>query len=77
MMKIRDIMLNVWYTCWYIDRSELCKVTRATIDVTSNDTKVFAYKVVCYYTGKDIYVGPLKECRQWIMDHLEGVKTYG
>lgn len=77
MMKIRDVDIDRWYTCYYPDRPELCKVTRGIIEDPATKARVYTYKVVCYYHGNDIYVGKLSDCRQWIIDHLEGIKTYG
>ena len=65
---------NQWYNCWYVDRPELCKITQAIITDTNTGAEVHAWRVVCYYTGKDIYTGTLKECRLWIEEHLIGGK---
>lgn len=76
MNKLMPVDIDRWYGCYYIESNELCKVVRATIDVQETGTKVFAYKVVCYYTGKDVYIGSLADCKQWIREHVVGGKYY-
>lgn len=60
-----------WYNC-LINRPELCKVTQAAITDPATGVVVHAWRVVCYYTGEDVYVGSLKECKQWIDEHSIG-----
>lgn len=63
------VLLNTWYVCNYIDSLELCKITNHRIRVNDN-TFVFCYKVVCYYSCNDIYVGTLADCKKWIREHI-------
>ena len=66
------ISVNQWYNCQYPDHPELCKIIRAFITVPATGAVVVAYKIVCYYTGQDLYTGSMAECKQWIENHLIG-----
>lgn len=74
-MKVKDIELNRYYLCRIqgSNQHELCKIVRCLPDINTNGTRVYWYKTVCYYTGKDLYIGTLAQCRQWMMDHMIGV----
>ena len=72
--SIKDIEVNRWYVCLIGVSEELCKVTRGLIIDQATGSKVFCWKVVCYYTGKDMYVGQLGECRQWLLNHLQLIR---
>ena len=74
---IRDIEVGRWYICIIGNSEELCKVTRGVITDNKTGVKVFCYKVVCYYTGKDLYIGELDECRSWLRDRLQLIRKKG
>lgn len=60
--KLTDIEINRWYVCLIGQSEELCKITRFYLTAD--------WKVVCYYTGRDMFVGSLSDCRKWLYDHL-------
>lgn len=60
--KPKDIEINRWYVSLIGQSEELCKITRHYL---SSD-----WKVVCYYTGRDLFAGSLAECRTWLHDRL-------
>lgn len=71
---IKDIEINRWYCCLIGCDEELCKVTRALIKDPNTGVTVICYKVVCYYTGKDLYTGALNECRDWLRQRLQIIR---
>lgn len=76
-MQVKDIDINRYYLCRVKDSDELCKIVRCLPDVNSAGTRVYYYKTVCYYTGHDLYIGTLSQCRQWMLDHMKGVQKDG
>lgn len=60
--KLKDIEVNRWYVCLIGQREELCKITRHHLTAD--------WKIVCYYSGKDLYAGSLADCRKWLYDRL-------
>lgn len=60
--KPKEIEINRCYVCLIGQNEELCKITRHHLTPD--------WKVVCYYSGKDLYVGSLAECRDWLHDRL-------
>lgn len=75
--KVTDIELNRWYVCLIGESEELCKVTRTLIKDPNTGVNVLCYKVVCYYTGRDLYTGKLNECRSWLRDRLQLIRKKG
>ena len=71
---VKDIELNRWYVCLINSSEELCKVTRCIIQDPNTGVYVGCYKVVCYYTGKDLYVGKMNECREWLLHRLQLIR---
>ena len=67
--EVREIELNRWYVCLIDKSEELCKVVR-TLYTDNSGVTVICYKVVCYYTCKDLFYGKLNECRQWLREHI-------
>lgn len=68
--EVNDIKINKWYICLIGQSEELCKVTRHSyIDRYTGQCK-FSWKVVCYYTGKDLFAGELGDCKRWLRDRL-------
>ena len=67
--KVSDIEINRWYVCLIGQVEELCKVTRCFV-TDCNGVMLGQYKVVCYYTGKDLFVGELSECRKYLREKL-------
>ena len=72
--NVKDIELNRWYCCLIGSSEELCKITRALIKDPNTGVTAIAYKVVCYYTGIDLYVGSLTDCRIWLRDRLQLIR---
>ena len=72
--SIKDIEVNRWYVCLIGASEELCKITRCVIEDHMTGTKFFCWRVVCYYTGKDLYVGELGDCKQWLLNHLKLIR---
>ena len=60
--KPKDIEVNRWYVSLIGQSEELCKITRHHLTPD--------WKVVCYYTGRDLFAGSLAECRAWLCDRL-------
>lgn len=57
--KLSDITINQWYITMINGSEEMCKIRRM---YQTGD-----WKVVCYYSGKDLFAGTLKECREWLL----------
>lgn len=74
--EVRDIELGRWYVCLIGNSEELCKVVRSLIPDPAR-VMVICYKVVCYYSGKELYSGKLNECRSWLRDRLQVVRKKG
>lgn len=70
LLTAREIEINRWYNCRIGDSDELCKVRLWSIYDERTGVRVFHYAVTCYYTGKDLYVGQLSECRSWLAERL-------
>lgn len=60
--KAKDIEVNRWYVTLIGQSEELCKITRMYL---TGD-----WKIVCYYSGKDLFAGTLAECRTWLCERL-------
>ena len=71
---VKSIEINRWYVCLIGQSEELCKVTRAYYtDPYTNQTKG-TWKVVCYYTGKDLFSSTLDDCKMWLRDRLQLIR---
>lgn len=60
---VKDIEINRWYVCLIGKNEELCKICH--MHLTSD------WKVVCYYSGKDLFAGSLAECRRWLLERIK------
>ena len=63
--EVKQIEINRWYVCLIGASEELCKV-KLFRDPIANTS----YQVVCYYTGKVLIAGNLKECQTFVRDHI-------
>lgn len=66
----REIELNRWYNTHIGDSYELCKVRLWSVYDAKTGVRVFNYAVTCYYTGKDLYVGTLAQCKSWLAERV-------
>lgn len=66
----KSIEINRWYVCLIGQSEELCKITRHYITGPYTNLPKGTWKVVCYYTGKDLFSGSLSDCRLWLRDRL-------
>lgn len=69
-IKSKNIEINRFYNCLIGDSYELCKIHRWFTDDVKTGVRVFNYAVSCYYTGKDLFVGTLAECREWLAERI-------
>ena len=69
--KQLHIEADRWYVCWTEDRNhvELCKAIRKDIITNEYGNRVFAWCIVTYYNGEELYVGSKYECASWILNH--------
>lgn len=75
--EARDIDINRWYVCLIGSDEELLKIRRKVIPDSNTGVSVFCYAVVCYYSGKELYAGGLKDCRIWLRDRLQLIRKKG
>lgn len=61
------IDIDRYYQCIVDGKEELLKITRHKITDQATGENVFCYRVDCYYMGKELFVGSLSECREWLL----------
>ena len=58
----KDMVINKWYNTLIGGNIELCKITHFYL---AKD-----WSVVCYYSGKDLFVGSLSDCKKWLCERV-------
>lgn len=69
-IPVKKIDINRYYNCLIGDSYELCKIRFWSATDVKTGVRVFNYAVSCYYTGKDLFVGTLAECREWLAERI-------
>lgn len=69
-IRPKDIEINRYYNCLIGDSYELCKVRFWSVNDDKTGVRVFNYAVTCYYTCKDLFVGTLAECREYLAERI-------
>ena len=64
-MMSKRITINTWYNCMVNGELELCKIVTRFKEMGKNG-KVCRWTVITWYTGKDVFSGPLTACEKFI-----------